>query len=477
MRPTGTEHLRLSSRARPGGRRARGALAGALALLGLAGAAGFFACSGAGSRPAPPRNVIVILADTLRADHLGAYGYPRPTSPVLDALAGRSVLFTDARSQASCTFPSVNSLLTSRSPEAFLGQPDKAMGIPGGIPSLAEVLGARGFRTVAVSASPIVRRTPTRFNPAGGFGRGFEVFDESCNWQPAECVNRQALPHLRADPRPLFLYLHYIDPHGPYSPPPGHPRRFSPARPGKDFVRRGDPNPIARFLYSGGPDPGAGPADVRHLVDLYDDEIAYWDARLGDLLAELDRSGLARDSLLVVVSDHGEEFLEHGHVKHCRTVFDASIRTPLLLHVPGVAPAALAVRAQNLDVVPTVLDYLEIDAEALELEGRSLRPAIEGAGAGNAHQFSSQGSLRAAIDGRFKLIQDLATGGVWLYDLAADPGEAREALRPALAAERRAVAGLRDALRAHLAATDRTGDGLRVSEEAERRLRALGYLE
>ncbi len=440
----------------------------------------------AGCGPGRPRHLILVMVDTLRADHLGAYGYGRPTSPAFDALARSAVRFADARSQSSCTFPSVNSLLTSRSPEAFLDQPGKGMGIPPGVPALAEILAARGFRTVAVSASPIVRRSPSRFNPSGGFGRGFEVFDESCLWQPAACVNAHALPHLRDDGRPLFLYLHYMDPHGPYAPPAGYRRRFAIARggwPDKDFIRRGDPNPIARFLYSGGPDPGATPADVRYLADLYDDEIGYFDGRLAELLAALDRSGLAREAMLVVAADHGEEFMEHGHVKHCRTVFDSSIRTPLLLRVPGVAPAVLRARAQNLDVVPTVLDYLGIDgigASGLRFEGRSLRPAVEGKKGkegGNPYQWSAQGSLRAATDGRLKLVEDLATGEVRLYDLAADPGETRDLLATRGAVDRRALAALRAALARHLAELGGARKGVRASEEAERRLRSLGYLE
>src|SRR5687767_7381233 len=128
--------------------------------------------------PEPERlNVLVVMLDTLRADHVGAYGYPRPTTPNLDALAARSHLFESARAQSSCTFPSVNSLLTSRYPADFLAQPGGSFGIPEGIPSLAEMLAERGWQTAAVSASPIVRATPGHHNPHGGFGRGFATFD------------------------------------------------------------------------------------------------------------------------------------------------------------------------------------------------------------------------------------------------------------------------------------------------------------
>lgn len=427
-----------------------------------------------------PRNVLFVLVDTLRADHLGVYGYGRGTSPVTDALAGESVLFTAARSQASCTFPSVNSMLTSRYPSAFLGQPKESeLGIPESIPSLAEILRERGWRTAAVSASPVVRASPSRYNPTGGFGRGFDVFHEDCSMKPAGCVNRATLSLLEGkDERPLFLFLHYYDPHGPYDPPKNHPRRFvSGPRPEKLFIRRGDANPIGEFLYGGGPDPRVTPADVRHLVDLYDEEIAYFDRQLGELLEALRAGGWLEDSIVVFASDHGEEFLEHRHVKHCRTLFDASIRTPLFFRIPGVEPRTLAQPVQNLDIVPTLLDYLGVDTAGLAFEGRTLRPLIEGRDRQGAphpepHQYGMQGTLRSAADGRHKLIHDLGKGTFALYDLTADPGETRDTLR----ADRRTFHRLRGALTAWLGRTEGRGKA-EESLEAEERLRALGYIE
>ncbi len=460
-------------------------LAGAAALLaGWLLAAGACARHGAGERAAqalrPAHNVVFILVDTLRADHLPLYGYGRDTSPNLTALGRESLVFQAARSQASCTFPSVNSMLTSRSASAFLGQPGGAMGLPAGIPGLAELLHARGFHTAAVSASPIVRASPGRFNPGGGYGRGFDSFQEDCVWQGADCVTGQALPHLGRDPRPLFLYLHYLDPHGPYAPPAGYRPRFARGRPDKDFVRRGDPNPIARWLYQGGADPRVTAADLAYLVDLYDDKIAFFDAQLGRLLAALRAGGLLDDTLLVLAADHGEEFLEHGDVKHCRNLFDTTIRTPLLLRVPGARPRAVAEPVENLDIVPTLLDLLGAAAggganAAAGFEGRSLRPAAEGRPLPPRLQRAAQGALRSVADGRLKLVRDVAGGRFALYDLAHDPGERRD-----VASERRSdFHRLREALDAWLARTEGrlAGDAVRRAEEAARRLRALGYLD
>jgi arylsulfatase A-like enzyme len=431
-------------------------------------AAAFLSCHRA---PPRPRNVIFILVDTLRADRLGTYGYRRQTSPNLDAFAREAVQFENARSQSSCTFPSANSILTSRGPAAFLGQPDQALGIPQGIPSLAEILRRQGFHTVAVSASAVVRRAPTRFNPSGGFSRGFEVFDEDCLWQSAACVNHAAAEYLKRDQRPLFLYLHYVDPHGPYQPPRGWHRRFARGRPEKEWVRRGDPNPIGDWLYKSKPNPGLTAADLDFLKDLYDEEIAYFDSRFAKLLAELRASGLLDDSIVVFASDHGEEFLEHGHIKHCRTLFDSSIRVPLLLKIPGAEAKTVSQPVENLDVVPTLLDYLGIKT-ATPFEGRSLRPWIEGNAPSGELQYGLQGALRSASDGRYKLIQDLASGAVSLFDLAADPGETTDVLRR----ERRAYARLRGSLDAWIARDEGRGS-LEKAREAEARLRSLGYIE
>lgn len=432
------------------------------------------------SNSAPERpNVIFILVDTLRADHLGVYGYARDTSRNVDAFARESVRFASSRSQASCTFPSAHSILTSRSPVRFLGQRGRAMGIPAEIPSIAEILQKNGYRTAAVSTSPVVRNTPHRVNPTGGFGRGFDVFEEGCLYRTAACVNGAARKHLRReDERPFFLYLHYFDPHAPYRPPRSELRHFRFARPGaseKRFIRRGEPAPILEGNHDGKPVLEVTAADLQHLIDLYDEEIAYFDRRFGELLAAVREAGLLDDTILVFTSDHGEDFLEHGYLSHCRTLFDTSIRTPLLLHVPGVKPRVVTAPVRNLDIVPTLLDYAGIDIAGLELEGRSLRALMEGKEDGEPRwQLASQAVFRSISDSRFKLIHDLKGGEFWLYDIAADPKETRNVLTQ----ERRSFHALRGSLNAWLARTEgEAGESVRKSEEAEARLRALGYLQ
>jgi arylsulfatase len=353
-----------------------------------------------------------------------------------------------------------------------------------------------------VSASAVVRNQPSQHNPGGGFGRGFDLFLEDCVWKAASCVNRQAFQHLpRREPgegsvngngdagKPLFLYLHYIDPHGPYSPPSTYRRQFATAPPERPFIRNGNANPIGNWLYKKAPDPRVSPRELQHLVDLYDDEIAFWDSEFARLLERLREAGLLEDSILVVAADHGEEFLEHGDIKHCRNLFDTSVRTPLILRIPGVEPKQVAAAVENVDIVPTLLDYLGIETVGLTLDGHSLRPLIEGEESEGEEsepkggekprehrQYASQGPWRGVSDGRYKLIHDLAKGGFALYDLSADPGEKRDVLRD----QRRTFHRLREDLTAWLGRAEgqwAASESLRKAEEAEKKLRSLGYLE
>ena len=159
-------------------------------------------------------------------------------------------------------------------------------------------------------------------------------------------------------------------------------------------------------------------------------------------------------------------------IKHCRTLFDSSIKTPFFLRLPGIEPSVINQPVQNLDIVPTLLDYLEVDTKGLTFEGESLRPLIEGTGEIDPHQYGMQATLRSAADGRHKLIHDLGKGSFELYDLKADPKEKQDALR----GERRIFHRLRQALTTWLGQTEGSGKA-KESLEAERRLRALGYLE
>jgi arylsulfatase len=417
-------------------------------------------------------NVVVVLVDTLRADRLGAYGYDRPTSPRFDALAAGSYLFTDARAQASCTYPSVNSILTSRYPARFLGQPGGRLGIPDDVPTIASILAGQGFATAAVSSSAVVRATPGELNPTGGFGAGFQRFDEECQLKDGDCVHDRTTRILAGLPEPFFLYLHYLDPHAPYAPPRELRERFVRGTTQQRWVRRGNPNPIGEAIYDGRQGVTWQDSDVAYLQDLYDAEVAAFDGYLGQLEDELRRRGLLDRTVFALVADHGESFLEHGHVKHCRTVYEAEIKTPFLLRLPRQREGRrIGGAVQNLDLVPTLVDLLDLPVEGRGFEGVSLLPLLEGDEPGERLSYAMIAAQRSVTDGRHKVIHDLRAGTWQLFDVAADPGERRDVLRAA----RGPFGRLRPALLSWLGRTEGEG-GLQRAEEAERRLKAVGYL-
>jgi len=417
------------------------------------------------------------MVDTLRADHMSTYGYERETTPFISKFASQGFVFEHARSQASCTFPSVNSLLTSRNPAIFIRQGKGRLGIPDEYPSIAEILKEHGYRTIAVSASPIVRATASDSNPNGGFDRGFDTFVEDPLWSAGGRVNRAIFEQLDAVEEPFFLYAHYMVLYGPSPTPERYEKRFAGEYDGHRFIRLGNPVPIGKMLYRNGPYFEITDRDIQHLVDLYDDEIRYFDGVFRRLIKNLEDRDLLDNTLIIISSDHGEEFLEHGHIKHCRGVWDTVTRVPLIFRFPGVDGGQRFGNAvQNLDIVPTILDYLEIEFEGLDLEGTSLLPLLEGREPSRKFAFSDQREYRSADDGRFHLILDGEDGKVTLFDLCADPGEQSDLFRTDHPEARR----LSDALNGWL--TD-TGQLMRFDEELaaakakEEELRALGYLE
>jgi arylsulfatase len=439
-----------------------------------------FGC-GQGSLPevAPSSpNIIVVMVDTLRADHMSLYGYERSTTPFIDRFASEAMVFERARSQAACTFPSVNSLLTSRYPFDFYVQGENQMGIPAEYPTIAEILRARGYSTIAVSASPIVRSTSSKENPNGGFAAGFDVFDESCLWREGSMVNARALELLGEVREPFFLYLHYMDPHGHYAPPASHQRQFAGPYDGHDFIAAGDHIPIADMLFNDGPELEISERDIQHLVDLYDDEILYFDGQFEQLVASLRETDLLDRSLLIVTSDHGEEFLEHGQVGHCRGVWDTLTHVPLVMKFPRPAGGGRTdAPVQLVDVVPTVLDELGIDAAAVPFDGISLRPMLSGGDPAMArgYAFSDQSRYRAADDGRWHFILDGVESKVTLYDVRADPLE-QDDLFTQSHPEGERLGAVLDGWLKESGQWVRFDEALAASKAKEEELRALGYL-
>jgi len=446
-------------------------VAALLAFVTAAGVlAGMFARASGGAAPVA-RNLVVVSLDTLRADRLGTYGYDRDTSPQLDAFAREAFVFERAISAGNSTAGAHHALFQSRAASRAIREPPA--------PTLAEILRQRGFRTAGFTDGGTMSRDL-------GFARGFEHFDDS-NRGLAHSLPKAAywLDLLAGRGDRLFLFVHSFDVHLPYDPPPPYDTRFFPDYPGN--VRGDTTLPLLRGLRVLGGSSGAAPVpigaeDRRQVQALYDGEILKTDALLSALLERIERADLRDDTLVVVLSDHGEEFWDHGSVLHSHTLYRELLHVPLLVRVPAWRNRARRVPepVSMLDVLPTLLELLGVPAPD-SARGRSLVPRMRGE-ALPEEPIVSEGypygrSLQSVSVGGFKLIRSLETGRSELYDLAADPGEqtdlsqARPELRDRLAA----------VLDAQLGGRVEEEDPLErpeaLPEETRRRLRELGYID
>jgi len=442
-------------------------------------------------------DIILIYMDALRADHLGCNGYPRDTSPFIDQLAGEGARFANVVSQASSTFPSVHSALTSKVASHFL---DANACLPPRHLTLAECLKNKGYATVGISSSPVVTRSNTAYS-LGGFEQGFDVYDESVafgeawnwQWRSPEGVIEKALDAIEQTDSPLFLFLYIMDPHSDYRCPEPFNSRFDPGYSGKEAVEKGQAGSFEQRTLSG-EDPGLDEADIRHLVALYDGEIAYADAQIGRLVERLREMNRLDDTILVLTSDHGEEFLEHGGVQHGYTLYNEVIRVPLTIRYPPRIPEGTVVEGsivQSLDMTPTLLDLVDI-ARPAEMQGESLMPLVrdrESPWREVAVSESPFADMKAVVTRKWKYIYASGTRplkpnlrppqapGGKLYDLENDPGELRDvyAEHPEIAAGLHSV--LLDALpeseRERLAARK----DLEIHPDVREQLKSLGYLE
>jgi arylsulfatase A-like enzyme len=302
---------------------------------------------------APPVNVILYVVDTLRADHLGCYGYPRPTSPHIDAFARDATLFTRVVGQASWTRPATASILTGLEPHRH-GALRLTDHIRADATTLAEVLHAHGYDTAAFV-------TNVNVSAPFGFGRGFGAFTYLPEEETrpslhvlSEALNSAAVAWLEAPhASPFFLYLHATDPHAPYTPAPAVARRFYE---GTDLPQLAAVSEPLRRLVE---DPNLATAEnIAYLTALYDGEISTLDANFGAFVTQLQRLGLYDKTLIVLAADHGEEFHEHGGFEHGRTLYEEQLRVPLIMRMtPAFARGArVATLARQIDIMPTILD-------------------------------------------------------------------------------------------------------------------------
>ncbi len=373
-------------------------------------------------------DVIVILFDALRADHLSAWGHERPTSPHIDALAKDGVRFAQARSQTAWTLPSVVSLFTSLEQEVH-GVTRSMLELDADRATLGASLAEVGYRTVALVQNLVAERS-------AGWARGVERYRKFTHeLDQLDSLLDEAVAAVateRDDGRPLFLYAHLLPPHGPYLWPPDGRTEFNPEYEGPVD---GSTPAVVDLIRSEVP---ADHPDVLHLVALYDEYIRYVDARVGETLERM-RAASARPTLFVLLSDHGESFLEHGLLGHEHQVFDESLRVPLIFAATDDAlPRGIVVdtAVDLLDVYPTLVELLGLPAPQTPLRGRSLVPALAGAPMGADPLFASgrerdKGKLqpqRGVTYAGYKLVHTLARGieRYELFDLGQDPGETRD---------------------------------------------------
>jgi arylsulfatase A-like enzyme len=384
--------------------------------------------AGQEATPAPTYpNIVLIVIDTVRADHVGCYGYERNTTPNIDAVARHALVFKNAISAASWTTPSVAALLSSQYPST-MGIHDKPAKLNTEYSLLAEVLKKHGYRTHGiVSFSYLSNRL--------GFGRGFDEYDERSHrghgGVVSPLVTTKAVKFLKSLPtQPFFLFVHNFDPH--YSYILHDQYNYVPKYEGK--VKSGQIIDTLREMR-----PSMSPEDIRYMVNLFDSELAYTDMFVDKILQELKRQKLYDDAIIVITADHGEEFMDRGWIGHTATLYQELIHVPLLIKLPTNRPGVVDAQVALIDVMPTLLSHLGLEVPE-NLEGRALDLAAPGNITevpifSRAHKRMKRMHFdqrpgpdkifakRSVIAGGRKLIYDETTGQKELYDLKADPGE------------------------------------------------------
>ncbi|MBI4550880.1 MAG: sulfatase [Candidatus Latescibacteria bacterium] len=381
-------------------------------------------------------NILLIAVDTLRADHLSGYGYPRLTSPHIDELAREGTRFTGMIAPHIPTSPSFTTILTGHDIMSHqIVSQGGAVDLDPAVHTLAELLQRSGYFTAAAD------------NLKRWFVRGFDVYesyawdrDPATPWRKAEAVNRAALDALNrcaSQEKPFFLFVHYWDPHTPFLPPPPFDRMFyegnerDPANDSMGPVFAFEP--FTQYFQSW----MGGVTDIRFPIAQYDAAIAYADACLAHLLTRYRELGLEGETLVILLADHGETMDEHaGYFDH-HGLYDHNLRIPLILTCPGTVPAGRAVDGMvcTMDIAPTVLDFIgHADVVREErMTGQSVLPLLTNGSHDGLYDalFLTECTWmrkRGVRTHRWKLIEAMETDfhgfpPVELYDLHEDPRE------------------------------------------------------
>ncbi len=403
-----------------------------------------------------PPNLLLVVIDTLRFDHLSLYGYERPTSPQLEQLAARGWVFDRHVSHGAQTVPSTLSILLSRLPtehgfvHRYDGQFAKSRPVyPQEFVFLAEVLMEHGYRTAAFVGNPFL-------SSSNSFDQGFGHFQHAVNED--RFLVDGALSWLRENAArrdsPFMVYVHLMGVHWPYAPPRALAERYRKAGAG-------------RLVYRNGPAPRVRPQDLHYTVASYDAGINVADAQVGELVSELQELGVAQNTIVVVTSDHGDEFLEHGGLGHGTTVYGELVRAPLVIVYPGKLEPGRRVSqlTQHLDLAPTLLSLAGIEKPE-SFRGGSLfeEPEIV---------FCEEGPWRAVYAEGHKLTWNVETGDSELF-AAGDALDQAPLDDPAREAELRAHFETYRQLETSQGRAARAHDWSKTELES---LRTLGYVK
>ncbi len=451
------------------------------------------ALAACGGEPAPPRHVIAISLDTTRADHFGFAGNERVATPRLDALAAESIVFPDFMTVVSTTLASHTSLFTGKYAHHH-GVPRNGFVVNEDNEMLAEILKREGFHTAGFAGSFALE---SRFD----FAQGFDHYDESFDTfagivgdqdqRRAETVTDAVIAYLDqiGVPEHLFLFVHYFDPHLPYDAPPPFETRYDP-RGREDLPPIGLQRGKKGRLVLGRETPVA-----RRYAAQYAAEISYLDEHVGRLLDALAERGILDQAIVVVTSDHGENFWEHvPFFGHGRTVYRTTMDAVGMIRLPGGERGGTVVRGvlASIDILPTVLRELHIeppagvDGEAIPLRGDpgAVQDRTRFGQATYPWRVEREGSwanlpkARFVREGRYKLIQTPYLHTAELYDLEADPHETHNLLASPTPEVQALAARLAGELDAWAASADPLPSRFEPSqtEETLERLRRLGYL-
>jgi arylsulfatase A-like enzyme len=331
--------------------------------LGFISAAALFYCAGCGEKskhPDPSYNLVIYLVDALRPDHLGCYGSQRNTSPFLDQFSKKGIVFHEAYAVSDWTRPSVGTLFTSLYP-SFHGAVDRPDKMKRSVVTLAEVLKNEGYQTSGYIANGNV------FGQGLNFDKGFDDFTELASLSDrhgsAAEILEMVKPWLHEQgAKPFFLYIHTVDPHDPYFAPNEYINMYKDKQ---DFYS------FEEYVVKSRP-------HIGEIINTYDATVRYSDEVFGQLIEELQKLDLMKDTVVVFLSDHGEEFLEHGGLHHGGRLYQEQIHIPLILWIPGY-PKGKQIEnylVSILDLSPTVLDILDIPVPS-PWQGKSALPLIK----------------------------------------------------------------------------------------------------